>query len=137
MNAHAMPGVAFDLAPLRRGVLDGPTAYDVVVSDADTDHSTADALTTYGPGSDGIVPPISIDPQLPRELPPDLDQGQLGRIELVVAQDGSVESVKLLGPPRNVKDALFLSVAKAWLFQPATRNGVPVRYRKTIWIASQ
>jgi hypothetical protein len=32
---------------------------------------------------------------------------------------------------------MFLSVAKAWQFQPALKDGVPVRYRKTIWIASQ
>jgi hypothetical protein len=73
---------------------------------------------------------------LARQLPPDFDPNRLGRIELIIGVDGSVESAKLLGPPRTVNDGLFLSVAKAWTFQPALRNGVPVRYRKTIWIAS-
>ena len=53
-----------------------------------------------------------------------------------IGSDGTVESAKLLGPPRTVNDGLFLSVAKAWLFQPALKDGVPVRYRKTIWVAS-
>src|SRR5262245_54633205 len=83
-----------------------------------------------------IVPPIGIRPKLARQLPPDFDPTRLGRIELIIGVDGLVESAKLLGPPRTVNDGLFLSVAKAWLFQPALKDGMPVRYRKTIWIAS-
>jgi outer membrane biosynthesis protein TonB len=61
----------------------------------------------------------------------------LGRIELIIAADGSVESVKLVGSPYHVQSAMLLSAAKAWQFQPALKEGQPVRYRKTIWIAAQ
>ena len=74
---------------------------------------------------------------LPRELPAGIEPKRLGRIELVVREDGSVESVKLVGQQRDIIDGLFLSVAKAWRFQPAMKNGSPVRYRKTVWIAAQ
>jgi hypothetical protein len=92
--------------------------------------------TIYSVNSGAIVPPIGIRPKLARQLPPDFDPTRLGRVELIIGTDGSVESAKLLGPPRTVNDGLFLSVAKAWLFQPALKGGVPVRYRKTIWVAS-
>jgi len=92
--------------------------------------------TIYSVNSGAIVPPIGIRPKLARQLPPDFDPTRLGRVELIIGADGTVESAKLLGPPRTVNDGLFLSVAKAWLFQPALKGGVPVRYRKTIWVAS-
>jgi hypothetical protein len=92
--------------------------------------------TIYSVNSGAIVPPIGIRPKLARQLPPDFDPTRLGRVELIIGADGTVESAKLLGPPRTVNDGLFLSVAKAWLFQPALKDGVPVRYRKTIWVAS-
>jgi hypothetical protein len=43
--------------------------------------------------------------------------------------------VKLVGAPRNVHDSMLLSAVKAWEFVPALKDGVPVRYRKTITIA--
>jgi hypothetical protein len=129
-----MPGAAFDLPPApTTGIASRDTTYDVVVKDGG-DELAADGLVTYGPESAGVTPPIALEPPLPHELPPDLRREDLGRIELIVAVDGSVESVRLMGKARSVHDAMFLSVAKAWQFQPALRNGVPVRYRKTIWI---
>jgi hypothetical protein len=129
-----MPGVAFDLAGTPG--LARETTYDAVVTDGGS-VDPASIPDTYGPESGDVTPPEAVEPPIPHQLPPDLSRDQLGRIELVVGVDGSVESVKLVGPPRNVKDAMFLSVAKAWQFKPALKDGVPVRYRKTIWIAAQ
>jgi len=94
-------------------------------------------LTVYSPASRGVSAPVGVKPQLPRRLPAELDPEGLGRIELVVSSDGTVESVRLLKAPRNVHDSMFLSAAKAWQFQPALKDGLPVRYRKTVWIAPQ
>jgi hypothetical protein len=93
--------------------------------------------TIYSPDSRGVSAPVGVKPQLPRRLPAELDPNGLGRIELIVSSDGTVESVKLLKAPRNVHDSMFLSAAKAWQFQPALKDGFPVRYRKTVWIAPQ
>lgn len=94
-------------------------------------------LTVYSPDSRGVSAPVGVKPHLPRRLPAEVDPNALGRIELVVSSDGTVESVKLLKAPRNVHDSMFLSAAKAWQFQPALKDGLPVRYRKTVWIAPQ
>jgi hypothetical protein len=84
-----------------------------------------------------VVPPTAIRPQLPRALPAGLAAANLSRIELMVERDGTVESVKLLpGSRPTVKDGMLLSAAKTWRFAPASKDGVPVRYRKTIWIVA-
>ena len=32
---------------------------------------------------------------------------------------------------------MFLSAVKAWRFQPALKDGQPVRFRKNIWMVSE
>jgi len=94
-------------------------------------------VAVYSAESIGVSPPVGVNLQLPRQLPPELDRNQLGKMELVIAPDGNVESAKLVKAPRNVHDSMLLSAAKAWQFRPATKNGIPVRYRKMVWIATQ
>lgn len=93
--------------------------------------------TIYTVESQNVMPPVGIRPQLARQIPPEINREELGRLELVIGPTGAVESAKLLGLPRNVQDSLFVSVAKAWSFQPAYKDGHPVRYRKTVWIGSR
>jgi len=50
-------------------------------------------------------------------------------IELFISKSGSVERVRVTPPSRNWEDAMLLSRAKTFHFQPAQRNGSPVRYR--------
>ena len=92
--------------------------------------------TVYQTGAAGVVPPVGVRPQLPRDLPSNVNKDQLAQIELVVLPDGTVGSVKLLGH-RNVHDAMFLSAVKAWEFKPALKDGQPVMYRKIVWMAFQ
>jgi hypothetical protein len=89
----------------------------------------------YSPRSEGVSSPIAVRPQLPRQLSPDVDRSDLRMIELVISPTGSVESVRLIGAPRDVHDSMLLSAAKAWVFRPAEKNGVAVRYRKTVFVA--
>src|SRR5262245_14437123 len=134
------PIVAFDLEPAPAAPTEPapPPASSGVPSSSTVggESPRVEDDTIYSVNSGAILPPVGIRPKLARQLPPDFDPTRLGRVELIIGADGSVESAKLLGPPRTVNDGLFLSVAKAWLFQPALKGGVPVRYRKTIWVAS-
>jgi hypothetical protein len=52
--------------------------------------------------------------------------------ELVVGRGGEVERVRLLSPGNRLRDKMLLAAAKAWQFQPALKDGRPVRYRLTI-----
>jgi hypothetical protein len=91
----------------------------------------------FTPADTDVEPPIGIRPQLPRELPKHVRREELTRIELLVAADGTVETVKLVSSPRTVHDSMWLSAIKAWQFQPAMKDGRAVRYLKTVWIAPQ
>jgi hypothetical protein len=93
--------------------------------------------TIYSPADSAVAPPIGIRPQLPRVLPEDIRKENLSQIELIILPDGTVGSVKLLGARKSVLEGMLLSAAKAWRFQPATKDGRPVSYRKNVWIALQ
>ncbi|MQA28831.1 MAG: hypothetical protein GEU82_03185 [Luteitalea sp.] len=88
----------------------------------------------YAPGADGVSPPVALRRQLP-PLPPAVAPADLVQIELLIAQDGSVESARLLSPRGHVLGGMFLSAVKVWKFLPATRDGVPVRNRKAILVS--
>jgi hypothetical protein len=89
----------------------------------------------YSAASADVSGPIGIRPQLPKNLPSGVRAEDLTRIELLILPDGTVESVKLLSPPKTVHDWMLLSAAKAWIFHPAIKDGTPVKYRKTVWVA--
>jgi outer membrane biosynthesis protein TonB len=50
-------------------------------------------------------------------------------MELIIAENGSVERVKLLTAAQRMPDIMLLSRAKLWRFAPAVKDGHPVRYR--------
>ena len=133
------PFVAFDLEP---GNDTGASSRNALVKQPampnrppDEEHAAEDGPTIFTVLSEGVSSPVGLRPQLPRTLPSDVHRSDLRLIELVIAPDGRVESVKLVGVPRDVHDSMLLSAAKAWEFEPARKNGVPVRYRKTVWVA--
>ncbi len=91
-------------------------------------------LMIYSAADTSVTAPIGVRPQLPRALPPNLTKEQLGQIELLILPDGTVGSVKLLGPHKGVLEGMLLSAAKSWTFEPASKNGVPVAFRKVVWL---
>jgi hypothetical protein len=134
---------AFDLDPAPADGVEFPAVLDLTSERHVLQRELAaagiqnDADRIFSSDSEGVSPPVGMRPQLPRELPSHLKPEQLTRLDLIVSEAGTVESVKLVGAPRTVHDSMLLSAAKAWQFQPALRDGNPVRYRKTIWLATQ
>jgi hypothetical protein len=61
-----------------------------------------------------------------------VDATDVNTMELVISKLGRVEQVKLAAPPKRMTDMLLLSGAKLWKFEPATKDGEPVRYRTTV-----
>jgi hypothetical protein len=76
-----------------------------------------------------VTPPQLGRPALAGTLPLGVRKGDMAEVEIVVSTTGEVETVKLLAPGKGPRPAMMLSAVKAWRFQPATRGGVPVRYR--------
>ncbi len=83
-----------------------------------------------------IRPPIAVKQAVP-PVPPDLSRfGQLrsGEIEVLIDERGNVQSAKVISSIHPVYDAMVLSATKGWHYDPATADGVPVKYRKRIKI---
>lgn len=83
-----------------------------------------------------VAPPIAIFPKQLGRMPQGARREDLAMIEVLVNSDGKVAAVKAQESPQSLDDALVLttslSAAKSWLFQPAQREGRPVRYRQVL-----
>ncbi|MGH9257483.1 MAG: hypothetical protein ACRD3C_23215 [Vicinamibacterales bacterium] len=83
----------------------------------------------FSDADSGVNPPKMLYPQAP---PPPLVFGSTDGVnvmEIIVGDDGDVERVKLISPPRRLTDMMLLSGAKMWKFAPASKDGQAVRYR--------
>lgn len=87
----------------------------------------------YTGGESGIVPPSVINQTLP-PFPGLVVIPRNGRLEVVIDESGTVESAVMTGSVNSNYDQMVLSAAKAWRYKPATMNGVPVKFRKTVQI---
>jgi TonB family protein len=95
-----------------------------------------EAARTYGFGDSAVVPPVAVNQVLPAWRPPDrMDPWERrATLELVVDETGTVTSAVLKKSLHPSYDAILLSAARRWKFRPATKEGVPVRYRKLLEI---
>jgi TonB family protein len=80
-------------------------------------------------GDPQVTPAILIRPHLPEQPPPDVPEEQIGTLEFVITESGSVEHVHLTSPANRYQERMLVAAAKTWQFQPATRDGRPVRFR--------
>jgi TonB family protein len=88
----------------------------------------------YSPSDADIVPPVTIRQAVPPYPGRVLVGGSL-IIDIIIDATGAVESATMGSPPNPAYDRLALAAAKTWLYQPATLNGTPVKYRKRIQIS--
>ena len=79
-----------------------------------------------------MSPPILVKPHLPAEPPSDVPPWEVGTLELTVGTSGTVEQVHLISPYNRYQERMLVAAAKAWLFQPATKDGRAVRFRTRI-----
>ena len=83
---------------------------------------------------DGVHPPVAVRQQVPN-FPRELVSFRDGVLELIINEAGAVETAVMRSPIHPRFDALVLSSAKTWKYQPATVAGTPVKFRKTINIS--
>jgi hypothetical protein len=121
---------------LLAGLAGAPVFHETIEVQVEDARESQEAEAPVYSRLDGDVrPPIAIRPHLPSDPPAHIPVDHLMVLELVVANDGVVESVRLLTNPRTVNDFMIVSAAKAWLFAPATLEGQPVKYRHRIRFA--
>jgi hypothetical protein len=86
----------------------------------------------YGGFETGIMPPVIVKqtlPAFPRDV---MSRNNDGVLEVVISEAGAVESAVMRTPINPRYDQIVVSAAKLWKYAPATLNGVPVKFRKTI-----
>ena len=93
-----------------------------------TIENDASSNVVYSDRDKDVRPPQMLDAELPRPTVPGWSTAT-NTMELIIAENGSVERVKLLTAPQRMPDVMLLSRAKLWKFAPAVKDGHPVRYR--------
>lgn len=89
----------------------------------------------YTAGDPGVSPPIIIKQWLPPFPAANTLMPSQGSIEVVIDERGAVEAAVMRQPLTVIYDRQAIQAAKQWQFQPATVNGVPVKFRKIVQIA--
>ena len=88
----------------------------------------------FSMSENGVVPPVVIRQSLP-PFPGRSPVARTGILDIVIDTTGAVESAEIVEPLHPAYNRIVLAATKNWAFQPARRDGVPVRYRKRIEIA--
>ncbi len=92
------------------------------------------ATKIYNGTEPGIIPPVAIVQQFPK-VPGRVPSGGIaGAVEIVIDQQGSVESASMQSPLLSGYDEIVVNAARNWRYQPAKVNGQPVKFRKSIRI---
>jgi tetratricopeptide (TPR) repeat protein len=93
----------------------------------------------YTTGDADVAPPTEIVRELPPWNPPSsLPNGTYsGKIQIDIDEQGLVERAVLVEAIAPPYDQRLLAASKTWRFQPATKNGVAVKYRKIISVVLQ
>lgn len=92
------------------------------------------ATTTYDATSAGVTPPMLLTSTVnPIARKDTRSEPGSPAIEVLINTDGSVQSVKAVTRPSTIGQTLEmvngLSITKSWRFDPALRDGQPVKYR--------
>ena len=83
-----------------------------------------------------VSAPVPVAQRTPQWRPTSQEAGQdyRGVLRLLIDRSGAVESVAMPSGTRPQYDQALLRAAREWRFQPARRQGLPVRYLKVVEI---
>jgi len=87
----------------------------------------------YATSDAQVVPPTVLKQTLP-QFPAQLPISNRGVLELVIDEDGAIESAIMRQSVNPRYDMQLVAAAKTWQYRPAMLNGVPVKYRKMVQV---
>jgi hypothetical protein len=90
----------------------------------------------YALDDEGVSPPVALQQQMP-VMPIQLQQitkalHNQGVLDVIIDEAGSVVDVTMRQSLNSNVDALIVRSARRWKYRPAMKDGVPVRYVKTV-----
>lgn len=86
----------------------------------------------YSVEDTNVVPPSVVRQALPPARRP-MRQAR-GVVEVVIDENGAVESALLRQSIDRAYDSVAIEAIRKWRYKPATREGVPVKFRKSVQI---
>ena len=95
------------------------------------------ARATYTVDDPGVTAPVAIKqvlPPWPPGMPMPTQGGRRGVLDIMINEDGAVESVVVRQPISPWYDEALVKEARRWSYKPATKDGAPVRYRKMMQV---
>jgi hypothetical protein len=98
-------------------------------------------LPIYDSSATDVVPPVALHQQMPT-IPPGVASvlstiHKNGLLEVLIDQQGNVERAVMREQVHPLFDALVVDASRAWKYRPATKDGIAVRYLKTLSIVKQ
>jgi TonB family protein len=87
----------------------------------------------YGASDVHVVPPVVRRQALPTFAVP--GTARQGLLELVIDEAGRVEAATILQGVSPGYDSALVQAARQWVYEPATAQGVPVKYRRMVHVA--
>lgn len=106
-----------------------------VIDEALAPRTDCDSLPLFSLNNDDVTPATLVRPQLPSRMANLGTNGTASTLDLIIDESGRVERAVLDSLHSQVNEKMLVSAAKAWLFQPALRDGQPVRYRLRVQIS--
>jgi hypothetical protein len=93
----------------------------------------------YTPDDADVVPPAAVSQRVPPwpSSMASLMSKKRGIIEILVNEQGAIESAIMRQSINNFYDDMLLREARGWRYKPATRNNLPVKFKKMILINLQ
>jgi|SRR5262245_50742419 len=90
----------------------------------------------YSTADEDVTPPVSLAQRTPPWRPSSFEASQdyRGVLRVVIDRSGAVESATMVTGTRPWYDQALIRAAREWKFQPAQKEGRPVRYLKVIEI---
>lgn len=94
-------------------------------------------IVVYTRDDRDVVPPVELSRFMPPWNPPAAlrHAAYRGELEVVVDEAGRAEDARMLQPTHPVYDVALIAATSSWRFEPARRNGDPVKYRLTFDVA--
>jgi len=91
-------------------------------------------MVVYADGDALVRPPADVNRRLPAwNPPPALAVMEFrGVLEIEIDEKGMVAAARLIDSVHPTYDTSLLDATRSWRFRPATKDDVPVRYRRTI-----
>jgi len=95
-------------------------------------------LQVYDSSAPDVVAPVALHQAMP-SIPPNVSSvlsgiHKSGVLDVIIDQQGNVERAVMRERVHPIFDTLVLDAARNWKYRPAMKDGVAVRYLKSIAI---